>query len=129
MSWSTSSPIVCRRSGERVHGGVRGRAGGSAVNAALVARAIGADTQIVGRAGGDLVVATLEQSGIEVQLARDDELPTGVAVALRDAVVTERGVNARLSPDTFRRRCGEMSSLFTGCFEWAGQGSDLRPWD
>ena len=90
-------------SGERVHGSVRVHAGGSAVNAALVARAIGADTQIVGRVGtdlgGDLVVATLEQSGIDVHLARDDELPTGVAVALRDAVVAERGANARLSPD------------------------------
>lgn len=90
-------------SGERVHGGVRMRAGGSAVNAALVARAIGADTQIVGRVGtdlgGDLVVATLEQSGIDVHLARDDEFPTGVAVALRDAVVAERGANARLLPD------------------------------
>lgn len=90
-------------SGERVHGGVRVRAGGSAVNAALVARAIGADTQIVGRVGtdlgGDLVVATLEQSGVDVHLARDDALPTGVAVALRDAVVAERGANARLSPD------------------------------
>jgi sugar/nucleoside kinase (ribokinase family) len=90
-------------SGERVHGSVRVRAGGSAVNAALVARAVGADTQIVGRVGtdlgGELVVATLEQSGIDVHLARDDELPTGVAVALRDAVVAERGANARLSPD------------------------------
>jgi sugar/nucleoside kinase (ribokinase family) len=90
-------------SGERVHGSVRVRAGGSAVNAALVARAVGADTQIVGRVGtdlgGDLVVATLEQSGIDVHLARDDELPTGVAVALSDAVVAERGANARLSPD------------------------------
>jgi ribokinase len=89
--------------GERVPGSVRVRAGGSAVNAALVARTVGADTQIVGRVGtdlgGDLVVATLEQSGIEVHLARDDELPTGAAVALRDAVVAERGANARLSPD------------------------------
>jgi sugar/nucleoside kinase (ribokinase family) len=90
-------------SGERVHGSVRVRAGGSAVNAALVARAVGADTQIVGRVGtdlgGDLVVATLEQSGIDVHLARDDDVPTGVAVALSDAVVAERGANARLSPD------------------------------
>jgi sugar/nucleoside kinase (ribokinase family) len=90
-------------SGERVHGRVRLRAGGSAVNAALVARGAGADAEIVGRvgtdSGGDLIVATLEQSGIDVHLARDDELPTGVAVALRDAVVAERGANARLSPD------------------------------
>ena len=90
-------------SGERVHGRVRLRAGGSAVNAALVARSVGADAEVIGRVGtdacGDLVIAALEQSGIDVHLARDDELPTGVAVALRDAVVAERGANARLSPD------------------------------
>src|SRR5919109_759949 len=50
--------------GERVHGSVRLRAGGSAVDAAL---------------------------------ARDDELPTGIAVALEEAVVASRGANARLS--------------------------------
>jgi hypothetical protein len=111
---------------------VRVRAGGSAVNAALVARAVGADTQIVGRVGtdlgGDLVVATLEQSGIDVHVARDDELPTGVAVALRDAVVAERGANARLSPDDLRRHCVEMPSSFPAspCFR-RGRRKRRRP--
>jgi hypothetical protein len=103
-------------SGERVHGSVRVRAGGSAVNAALVARAVRADTQIVGRVGtdwgGDLVPATLEQSGIDVHLARDDELPTGVAVALSDAVVAERARMPASRPTTSRRRCGEMPPRF-----------------
>jgi sugar/nucleoside kinase (ribokinase family) len=87
--------------GERAHGTVRLRAGGSTVNAALVARELGADAQVVGRIGndeaGDLVVATLERHGVDAHLARDDELATGTAVALADAVVAERGANARLS--------------------------------
>ena len=89
--------------GERAHGRIRLRAGGSAVNAALAARGLGADAQVVGRVGddaaGDLVLATLDMHDIEAQLARDAELSTGTAVALRDAVVADRGANARLSPD------------------------------
>jgi len=89
--------------GERAHGRVQARAGGSAVNAALAARTLGADVQVVGRVGndpgGELIVATLEQHGIDVQLARDDELPTGTAIALGGAVLADRGANARLSPD------------------------------
>jgi len=88
--------------GERAHGGVQLRAGGSAVNAALVAHELGAEAQVVGRVGsdaaGDLVVATLEGRGVEARLARDAELPTGTAVALGDAVMADRGANARLSP-------------------------------
>ena len=91
------------RAGERAHGSVRLRAGGSAVNAALVARSLGSDAQVVGRVGRDpaaeLVIATLEGEGVEASLARD-ELPTGTAVALgAGAVVADRGANARLSPD------------------------------
>jgi sugar/nucleoside kinase (ribokinase family) len=89
--------------GERTHAHVVLRAGGSAVNAALVARELGAAAQVVGRIGADaaadLVVATLEQHGVDATLARDDEVPTGTAVALGDAVVADRGANAGLSPD------------------------------
>jgi sugar/nucleoside kinase (ribokinase family) len=89
--------------GERAHGSVRLRAGGSAVNAGLVARGLGADVQVVGRVGsdpaGDLIVSALEARGIDAHLGRDDELPTGTAVALRDAVVADRGANARFSPE------------------------------
>jgi ribokinase len=88
---------------ERRHGNVALRAGGSSVNAALVARSLGAEARVVARVGSDpaadLVVATLERHGVEAHLARDDELPTGTAVALGDAVVADRGANARLSPD------------------------------
>jgi sugar/nucleoside kinase (ribokinase family) len=89
--------------GQRTHGSVHLSAGGSAVNAALVAAELGARAQVVGRIGtdaaGDLIVSTLEARGIDAQLARDDKLPTGTAVALPDAVVADRGANARLLPD------------------------------
>jgi sugar/nucleoside kinase (ribokinase family) len=98
--------VVCDRlpaSGERVHGSVRLGAGGSAVNAARVARELGAEAQVVGRIGNDeaadLVVSTLERHGIDAHLGRDDELRTGTAVALGDAVFADRGANARLSLD------------------------------
>lgn len=88
--------------GEHAHGYVRLRAGGSAVNAALTAAELGADAQVVGRIGadaaGDLVVSALEAKGIDARLARDEQFPTGTAVALADAVVADRGANARLSP-------------------------------
>jgi sugar/nucleoside kinase (ribokinase family) len=57
---------------------------------------------VIGRIGtdaaGDLVVSALEANGVDACLARDAELPTGTAVALADAVVADRGANARLSP-------------------------------
>jgi len=90
------------RPAERAHGTVRLRAGGSAVNAALVARSLGAEAQVVGRVGRDpaaeLILGTLEGEGIEASLVRD-QLSTGTAVALGTAVVADRGANARLSPD------------------------------
>jgi sugar/nucleoside kinase (ribokinase family) len=89
--------------GERAHGTVQLRAGGSAVNAALAASELGADTQVVGRVGrdpaGDMIVVTLDERGVDARLARDVELPTGTAIALADAVVADRGANARLSRD------------------------------
>jgi sugar/nucleoside kinase (ribokinase family) len=92
---------VLPQAGERAHGEVRLRAGGSAVNAALVARMLGAEAQVVGRVGadaaGDLVVGTLERHGVDVRLARDAEVPTGTAIALKDAVIAGRGANARFA--------------------------------
>jgi 2-dehydro-3-deoxygluconokinase len=40
----------------------------------------------------------VEARGVEACLARDAELPTGTTVALNDAVVADRGANARLGP-------------------------------
>jgi sugar/nucleoside kinase (ribokinase family) len=89
--------------GERAHATVRLRAGGSTVNAGLVGRELGAEVEVVGRVGsdaaGDLVVSALEAQAIAAHLARDDELSTGIAVALADAVVASRGANARFAPN------------------------------
>jgi len=101
--------VVCAETpllGARVHAGVRVRAGGSAVNAAICAAALGATATVIGRTGsdaaGDLVSATLAAHGIEAHLARDPDLPTGAAVALLAggavSIVADRGANARLSP-------------------------------
>ena len=101
--------VVCAElppPGERVHANVFVRAGGSTVNAASYAVGCGAAATVVGRVGsdpaGDFVVATLEQRGIQAQLARDDDAATGAAVALGPldsvSVVADRGANARLSP-------------------------------
>ena len=96
--------VVCDRlpqPGERAHGRVELRAGGSAVNAGLAAVREGADAVVVGRvgadAGGELVATTLAAHGVRAQLARDEQVATGVAVALADAVVADRGANARFS--------------------------------
>jgi sugar/nucleoside kinase (ribokinase family) len=87
--------------GERTHGAVQLRPGGSAVNAALAARELGAGAQVIGRVGrdpaGDMILVALEEAGVEARLARDSELPTGTAIALSAAVVADRGANARLS--------------------------------
>jgi sugar/nucleoside kinase (ribokinase family) len=87
--------------GERVHGRVALRPGGSSVNAALAARELGAEVQLVGRVGSDaaadLIADALHRAGVDARVARDDDLPTGTAIALGDAVVADRGANARLS--------------------------------
>ena len=104
--------------GERAHTHVALRPGGSSVNAALVARELGADVQLVGRVGSDpaagLIVDALERAGIDMRLARDDQLPTGTAIALSDAVVADRGANARLSPDDLPTPLGGDALLVSG---------------
>jgi ribokinase len=92
----------------RVHADVSIHAGGSAVNAATAAAVAGASAVVVGRVGSDpgaeLVAGELEELGIKAHLARDQELPTGMAVSLgadpsSPSVVANRGANARLSPE------------------------------
>jgi ribokinase len=89
--------------GERAHADVQLRAGGSAVNAAVVAHELGAEALVVGRVGSDaagaFIASELAARGVDGRLARDKQLPTGIAIALGDAVVAGRGANARLSPE------------------------------
>src|SRR5919109_4285175 len=91
--------------GARVHTDVVVRAGGSAVNAARCAVELGASATVVGRVGadaaGELVRHSLLDAGIAAHLARDEALPTGVAIALGSGqgagIVAARGANARLA--------------------------------
>lgn len=103
--------VVCSelpQAGARVHAGVTIRVGGSAVNVAAAAAARGAAATVVGRIGADatggLVLADLAARGIVAALARDDELPTGAALAFpsdtsQPTVVATRGANARFDVD------------------------------
>lgn len=116
--------------GRRVHADVRVRAGGSAVNAAMCAVGLGASATVVGRIGsdqaGDLVRQSLLADGIEAQLARDEELPTGIAVALgvgeAAGIVAARGANARLSEGDVPDPLGGDALLVSG-FALFQQGS------
>lgn len=103
--------VICSdlpRPGSRLHTEVGVRVGGSAVNASVAAAAEGAAATVVGRIGadvtGDLVLADLAARGIATELARDDEVATGVAIAFpsetsQPTVVATRGANARLAVD------------------------------
>ena len=100
--------VVCSElppASARVHGDVSIRAGGSAVNAAAAAAAAGSSAAVIGRVGsdpaGDLVAASLRERGVDAQLGRDPDLPTGVAVSLgaEPGVIAHRGANARFSPE------------------------------
>jgi sugar/nucleoside kinase (ribokinase family) len=93
--------------GERVHGRVELRPGGSSANAAAWAAAAGADAAVVGRVGNDssaaLVERALRRRGVTPQLARDPEAGTGVVLLVGDGgrggIVADRGASARLAPE------------------------------
>jgi sugar/nucleoside kinase (ribokinase family) len=115
----------------RVHADVSIRAGGSAVNAAAAAIAAGTSAAVVGRIGSDpaaaLVMSELEALGVEAHLARDLDLPTGVAVSLGSdpsspSVVASRGANARLSPEDIPD-LHEAAAVFVSGFALFQSGS------
>jgi ribokinase len=115
----------------RVHAGLSIRAGGSALNAAAAAVSAGASASVVGRIGtdpaADLVAAEVGELGIEAHLARDPDLPTGIAVSLgadpsSPSVVANRGANARLSPEDIPERL-EADALFVSGFALFQPGS------
>jgi 2-dehydro-3-deoxygluconokinase len=92
------------RPGERAHGSVTLRAGGSAANAGVWAAFLSATPTVVGRVGsdpaGDLIARILAGRGVETHLARDSDVPTGVAVALgADTALVSPGASGRLAPD------------------------------
>ncbi|HEY3962441.1 MAG TPA: PfkB family carbohydrate kinase [Gaiellaceae bacterium] len=90
--------------GERVHGRIELRAGGSAVGAAFAAARLGARAAVVGRIGADaagrLISAELAAAGVEALLARDPDAATGCAFVIGgSSVVANPGAAARLSSD------------------------------
>ena len=85
--------------GTRQHTEIGVAAGGSAVNAALAAARLGARAAVVGSVGddtlGDALAAQLAAAGVLSFLTRIDGLATGTTVYVGDAVVADRGANAR----------------------------------
>lgn len=92
--------------GGDVHGRVRLRAGGSAANAAVWARASGARARVIGKVGDDaagrLIRDSLEEQGVEALLAVDATAPTGTMLVVHASdersMVADRGANAGLRP-------------------------------
>jgi ribokinase len=89
--------------GQRVHGRIELRPGGSAANVALAAASLHARAAIVGRVGTDpagrLVTDGLAAAGVEPLLARDGEVGTGTFVASGSAIVADPGASLRLVLD------------------------------
>jgi sugar/nucleoside kinase (ribokinase family) len=77
--------------------------GGSAVNAARSAAALGAEAEVVGRVGDDpagrMLVTELAAHGVRASLGVDPVLPTGTFLVLDDEVRVDRGANAGLLPE------------------------------
>ena len=82
----------------RNHAPIALRAGGSAINAAQAAAALGAKATVVARVGADpagaLLRATLLDAGVKPRFAVDSTLPTGCFVQLGERIVADRGANA-----------------------------------
>src|SRR6476469_6276285 len=89
--------------GQRVHGRIELRPGGSATNVALAGAGLQARATVVGRVGADpagrLVADALAAAGVEPLLARDEAVGTGTFVASGSAIVADPGASLRLVPE------------------------------
>jgi sugar/nucleoside kinase (ribokinase family) len=111
--------VVAASPGEPVaHAPVSLRAGGTPVNAAFAAAALGARACVVGRVGDDapaaLVRDALSRVGIATELAVDPTLPTGCFVQLGESIVAARGANAALEPRDVAAAAGADAVLVSG---------------
>jgi sugar/nucleoside kinase (ribokinase family) len=101
-----------------VLGRVAMRPGGSSATAAAWAAASGATASVVGRIGSDFagfaLREALETRGVEPLLVEDNEAPTGVVLLLGDAIVAERGANARLRAEDLPEPIGSPAVLVSG---------------
>jgi sugar/nucleoside kinase (ribokinase family) len=104
--------------GTRRHAPISVRAGGSAVNAALAAAADGARVGVIGCVGADpagaLIEDELRRAGVDPLLTVDAESATGTVAYVGDAVVADRGANARLSPDDVPDVVDARAALVSG---------------
>ncbi len=86
-----------------VHAAIEVRAGGSAVNAARAASAMGRPAVVIGCVGddvvGELVRRDLARAGIDALLGTVPGARTGRAVYAGGSVAAERGANARFAPE------------------------------
>lgn len=94
--------------------------GGKGANQAVAAARLGRSVQIVGRVGsdteGDSCVGGMHPDGVDTRfVARDPEVPTGVALIAVDAsgensIVVGPGANARLSVEDVRAAASSLGS-------------------
>jgi sugar/nucleoside kinase (ribokinase family) len=100
--------IAPAREPARSHAPIELRAGGSAINAARAAAALGARAAVAARVGDDparaLLEAALHEAAVEARFAIDRERPTGCFVQVGDRIVADRGANAAFA-------AGDLGSL------------------
>ena len=94
--------VIAVAPGPGVHRRISVRAGGTAANAALAARTLGADASVVSRIGTDdvgaLIRTSLESQGVRLALALDPERPSGCYIQIGSVVAVDRGASAALRP-------------------------------
>jgi ribokinase len=108
--------------GRTVHAPIRIRAGGTPVNAAYAAAALGARTAVVGRVGADpagaAIRAALAEAGVDSLLAVDEDAATGTFVEAdlggERAVAADRGASANLRVDDIPPALEALAVLVSG---------------
>jgi sugar/nucleoside kinase (ribokinase family) len=94
------------------------RPGGSAAIAAAWAAEAGAEATVVGSIGDDFagraLRSALELQGVTCLLSVDDEAPTGTFLLVDGEIRTDRGANARLTPDELPERIEADGVLVSG---------------
>jgi ribokinase len=108
--------------GRAVHAPIRIWPGGTPVNVALAAAALGARTAVVGRVGADpagsAIRAALAEAGVDSLLAVDEDAATGTFVEAdlgrERAVAADRGASANLRVDDIPPALEALAVLVSG---------------
>ncbi len=94
--------VIADTQANDVHRGISIRAGGTASNAAIAARAPGADATIVARIGadevGELLRRILLTAGVRLELSVEANRSTGCYVQVGSTVAADRGASSALRP-------------------------------